>query len=114
MLIEFYYNGCGACNTNAAKVKAVAHEFADTVLTVDYSYDCRESEYTAWIRRHAPMSSHHLVVNGCDTAIFDDLNVNSFPTTILVDKDKNIVARYSGVWSRSVTAAIKRKLASIQ
>lgn len=110
MLIEFYYNTCPACNTNAQYVEKVGIEFTNKVLTVDFGYDCKKTSYDAWIARHRPS---HPVLNGCNSPIFDDLDIGAYPTTVIVDKNKNIVFKTIGTWSNTEMNAIRQKLRSL-
>lgn len=111
ILIEFYFNDCPACNNNAANVKAIANDFNNEVThVVEFSYDCEASDYSSWIRRHTPTA---FVLYGCDHGIFDELNVHSFPTTIILDANRNVVARYVGTWSSRTKTEIRNKMVEL-
>lgn len=108
LLVEFYFNGCSSCQANADNVKEMSNQFNnETTNVLEFSYDCRQSDYDSWIRRHAPTS---FVINGCQSPIFDELNVTAFPTTVIFDSNHTEVARYVGVWSTRTKAAIKLKM----
>lgn len=107
MLVEFYYNSCPACNDNADKVSMIAKEFIATAQVVDFGYDCKQSSYESWIMKHKPK---HPVLMGCDSPIFDSVPVTAYPTTLIVDKNKNIVYKTVGSWSTSKMNTIRAKL----
>jgi Fe-S cluster assembly scaffold protein SufB len=107
MLVEFYYNSCSACNANASKVSMVAKEFIATAQVVDFGYDCKQSSYESWIQKHKPK---YPVLMGCDSPIFDSVPVAAYPTTLIVDKNKNIVYKTVGTWSNTTMNAIRAKL----
>lgn len=105
MLIEFYFNSCPACNQNAPAVKEMSNLFNnDRTHVVEFGYDCRQSDYDAWNRRHSPTA---FLVNGCNSDVLDALNVSAYPTTVIVDKDHNLVKRYVGTWNARTKAEIK-------
>jgi thiol-disulfide isomerase/thioredoxin len=97
MLIEFYFFSCSACNANAPAVERMARDFNnERTNVIEFGYDCSDQDYARWIARHAPSA---FVLNGCDSPVFDALDINSFPTTIVVDAHHDIIKRVVGTWS---------------
>ncbi len=110
ILLEFYFNGCPACNENAPKVKQLAKEYRNTpgVVIVEVSDDCDVGEYRKWIQRHNPIVR---VLNDCDgEKVGASLGVSRFPTTVLLDGSLQETLRVVGVWNSSVLARIRQGL----
>lgn len=108
LLIEFYFNGCSACNANAAAVKEISDEFNNEAThVIEFSYDCDQSDFDSWIRRHSPSS---FVIRGCESPVFDALNIQSFPTTIIFDANHNSIYRHVGTWNQRTKATIRDKM----
>lgn len=112
-VIEFYFAACPACNRNADNVKRLANAFKgnDKVQIVELSIDCQEAAYRTWIGNHSPIGP---VLNGCDAAIVDTLNVSSFPTTYVYAPNKREAMRGVGVWSEATYTRIKRYLDQVR
>lgn len=111
-LLEFYFDSCPACNTNAPNVKEVAEEFhSDRVQVLEVGIDCSASQYANWVRKHNPFVP---VLNDCDRDVTGELGVRSFPTTVIVDCNMQEVKRYVGVWNARTKQEIKDKLLELQ
>lgn len=108
-VIEFYFNSCPACNTNARNVKRLANEYAgnDKVQVIEVSIDCDERQYQTWINNHDPLGP---VLNGCNAPLVRSLAVQRFPTTYVFSPNKREAMRGIGVWSTSTYGRIKRFL----
>lgn len=94
-LLEFYFNGCPACNENAQNVARLAREAAGACV-VEVSIDCDEWKYQEWIRKHKPRWP---VLNDCDGAIAGTARASRYPTTVILDPDYKEAMRSVGVWS---------------
>lgn len=108
MVLEFYFNTCPACNTNAPKVRKLAethHNFFNQII--DVSIDCEPSDYKAWLRKH---SDKFPVLNDCDRSLAESLNVTAYPTTIVLDENHRVIHRSIGVWNDQKEAKIKSYL----
>lgn len=108
-VIEFYFNGCPACNQNADNVKRLQNEYKNNpkVQIVELSIDCDDRQYRTWIANHSPIGP---VLNGCNANIVDELNVSRFPTTVVFAPNKREAMRGIGVWRSSTYNNIKRYL----
>lgn len=112
-VLEFYYNGCRYCNENAPNVKRLAQLYVNKphVQVLEVSVDCQQWAYDAWISNHSPIGP---VLNACDAAIVDTLNVSSFPTTYVFAPNKRQAMRGVGVWSQTTFDRIKRYLDQVE
>lgn len=112
-VIEFYFNGCPACNQNAKNVKRLQNEFKHNpkVQIVELSIDCDERQYRTWIGNHEPAGP---VLNGCDANIVDELGVSRFPTTYVFAPNRREAMRGVGVWSASTYDRLKRYLDQVK
>lgn len=105
MVLEFYFNGCPACNSNAPNVAALAEEYHGTAAQIlEVSIDCDDDDYASWIRKHP---SRAPVLNACDRSLTAELGVRAYPTTIVLDREHKVVYRTTGVWSSAVKTRIK-------
>ncbi len=112
-VVEFFFNGCPACNQNADNVKKLQREFAGNqkIQIVELSIDCDERQYRTWISNHSPVGP---VLNGCDAEIIDTLGVSRFPTTYVFSPGGREAMRGVGVWSRSTYDRIKNFLDQVK
>lgn len=96
-LLEFYFAGCSACNANAGNVKEIAEQFHDKGAQIlDVTIDCDSDQHQLWINRHKPK---HPVLNSCNPDISRDYRVTSFPTTIILGKNNEVLKKFVGVWN---------------
>ncbi len=108
--IEFYFNGCPACERNAANVKRLAQaRHGETAKVVEVSIDCDGGDYADWIRRHG---SSWPVLNGCDRELTRRLGVSAYPTTVVLDRDHSVLFTTVGVWSAATYRRIDAALAA--
>lgn len=110
IVLEFYFNGCPACESNAANVKRLAEEYHGTgAQIVEVSIDDDASDYEDWIQRHEPSWP---VLNDGARQLARDQGVSSYPTTIVLDSAHRVVYRTIGVWSQATYARIARLISS--
>lgn len=105
-VMEFYFNGCPACNQNAPKFEQLyeAYKSSSKVVFLNLGVDCDEDQYTAWIRKHKPQFK---VLVDCGDTVTDGLRVTRFPTVVFVGKDRIEKMRKVGVWSSGDMATFK-------
>lgn len=112
-VLEFYFNGCPACNRNADNVKRLAREFEGNpkVQIVEVSIDCDDRAYRTWINNHAPLGP---VLNACDSDLPDSLRVSAYPTTYVFAPSRREALRGVGVWTGPMYDRIKRYLDQVR
>lgn len=108
MVIEFYFNGCPSCNSNAQNFRSMWGQHGRHAQFLEVSIDCDQSDYEDWTASHDP---EWPVLMDCDRVLAEGpLNVQSYPTTVVVDRNHNVIYRTSGVWNtakkRAISAAI--------
>lgn len=112
LLLEFFFEGCRACRDNQASFHEVASEMAPYAGVFELSIDCGREALLRWVNETEPSWP---VLSVCDRDIVDDLEVLRFPTTIVVDKNRQVILRHVGVWSpeakEKIRQAIKREAA---
>lgn len=97
MVIEFYFAGCPACNTNAPKVHDLVSEvYPQFAQVVEVSIDDERSDYDYWINKWHPITP---VLDGSDRVLTRWFGVTAYPTTVVLDKDHNMIFKTVGVWS---------------
>ena len=111
IVLEFYFNGCPACERNAANVQRLAVDrHGDQANVVEVGIDDDDEVYADWINRHAPVNP---VLKDASRALARRLGVRSYPTTIVLDAAHREVYRTSGVWSsrtyREIEALLPRR-----
>lgn len=112
-VLEFYFNGCPACNRNADNVKRLSREFYGNpkIQIVEVSIDCDDSSYRTWINNHDPLGP---VLNACDSDLIDSLGVSAYPTTYVYAPSRREALRGVGVWTGPMYNRIKRFLDQVQ
>lgn len=106
MVIEFYFNGCPYCNTNAPNVKELAAaNHPRKAQVIEVSVDEDRVEYDKWFAKHHPMIP---VLNGSDEALTRFFGVSSYPSTVVLDKNHNLLFKTVGVWSQATKTRIQR------
>lgn len=104
IVLEFYFNGCPACNNNASNFLDMYREHRSNAQFLEVSIDCDDSDYLDWTRSHRPQWP---VLMDCARVLSEgNLNVASYPTTIVLDSGHNVIYRTSGVWNQSKKRAI--------
>lgn len=104
VVLDFFFNACPACNTNARNVRELAEEFHGTAAqVVEVSIDDDQDSYDSWIGRHG---GRHPVLNGSDGDLVRLLGVRRYPTVVVLDENHEVVWRHVGVW----TPAVKQRL----
>lgn len=108
-VLEAYFLNCPYCNDNAPAVDSVAEAYANEprVQVLDISRDCREADYSEWIRRHNP---NHPVLNDCAKKVIGPLGTRGYPSTYVMDCKGNIVYSTAGAWNSSTKAKIRAKV----
>jgi peroxiredoxin len=108
MVLEFYFNGCPACEQNAPKLAQVAQRWRPAgVEVVEVSIDCDRSDYDAWLGRHHQTWP---ILNDCDRNLAHFFGVSAYPTTVVLKKDHELAWKTVGVWSQATQARIEQIL----
>lgn len=104
-VLEFYFNDCPACNSNAANVHSLAMDLDNhpVAQVLDVGIDRANSEYEDWIRKHSPT---HPVLKDRDRHLAGLYSVRLYPTTIVLGCDNKVIYRNTGVWSSKATEEI--------
>jgi thioredoxin-related protein len=98
-VMEFFFNNCPYCHQNEPFIKKLAEDLKDEpVHVLDIGRDCRDSDYRSWTARHNP---EHPVLKDCSQGLIRQFNVRSYPTTIVVGCDGEVIHRQSGAMSSS-------------
>lgn len=112
LLIEFYFNGCPACNQNAPKIEKIGKEFhGEKTKILEIGVDCEAEEYAEWMKKHPPSG---LILNSCDGTIQDELGVNGYPTSFIFDCSGKQLFKHVGVWSSSAAEQARKILTDLQ
>lgn len=108
-IIEAYYRACYYCNQNAPAVNDLAGEYAANarVQVLDVSRDCRAGDYASWIETHSP---NHPVLNDCKMQVLGPLGARAYPTTYVLDCNKNVVWSHMGTWDAATNKALRAKI----
>lgn len=110
IVVELYFNGCSSCEANARNVRELAEVWhGDRAQVVELGIDCGSADYLDWIARHAPFGP---VLDDCDRIVAHELGVRSYPTTIVLGRDHEVIYRSIGVWSSSIKRDINNALES--
>ncbi len=108
MVIEFFFNGCPYCNDNVVNVKRLTDEYYPSkAQVVEVSVDDERSEYDRWIAKHHPITP---VLDGSDEVLTRWFGVRGYPTTVVLDKNHNLLWKTSGVWNSATRARIRTLL----
>jgi peroxiredoxin len=108
IVIEFYFAGCTACQANAENVKSLATKFHGAkAQVVELSIDCEADVYSQWINAHSPFWP---VLNGCERDLPNKLGIRSYPTTVVLNAQHEMVYRTVGVWSSQTRQRIETHL----
>lgn len=108
MVIEFFFNSCPYCNDNVPNVKQLVSEYhPDKAQVVEVSIDDERSEYDKWIAKHHPTIP---VLDGSDQVLTRWFGVRGYPTTVVLDKNHNLIWKTSGVWSSATKVRIRAYL----
>jgi len=108
-VIEFYFDDCPACNTNAPNVSSLAKKLSNKVMVqvLDVGIDRANSEYTQWVNKHTPA---YPVLKDARRELAATFGVRLFPTTVVVGCDGTAVFKNVGVWSSDVEPKIVAKV----
>lgn len=106
-LLEFYFYGCRACWENMDSFHEVASIVKDEATVIEMSLDCEKDLLSSWAKLS---NAKWPVVSTCDTDVVDELSVSRFPTTLVLDKEWQVVLRHVGVWSSESKEKILRTL----
>lgn len=108
MVIEFYFNGCPACNSNAQNFRSMWGSHGNRAQFIEVSIDCDRSDYEDWVSSHDP---EWPVLMDCDRVFSEGpVNVQSYPTTLVLNENHSVIYRTSGVWTAAKKRAIARAI----
>lgn len=110
MLLEFFFAGCRACRDNREAFHEVASEMAPYAAVFELSIDCEKEKLAGWVEETKPSWP---VLSVCDRDLVDDLEVRRFPTTLVIDRQRQVILRHVGVWSpeakEKILTALRRE-----
>ncbi len=105
-VLEFFANFCGACNDNAVNVNTLADGYKDNarVQVLDMSLDTDPRETASWIANHSP---NHPVVNDGAKTVWNQIDQQYIPTTVVMDCKGTVQFLHNDVWDATATQQIK-------
>lgn len=103
MLLEFFFAGCRACRDNREAFHEVASEMAPYAAVFELSIDCEKEKLSGWVEETKPSWP---VLSVCERDLVDELEVRRFPTTLVIDRQRQVILRHVGVWSPEAKAKI--------
>lgn len=110
MLLEFFFAGCRACRDNRAAFHEVASEMAPYAAVFELSIDCEKEKLAGWVKETKPLWP---VLSVCERDLLDELEVRRFPTTLVIDRQRQVILRHVGVWSpeakEKILTALRRE-----
>ncbi len=111
-LVEAYFLNCPYCNDNAPNVDDMAQSFANEprVQVLDVGIDRSDSQYAAWIKKHAP---NHPVLKDDKRLLIKQLGTSGYPSSYIVDCNGKVRYQTSGVWNMSKETSMKDKISEI-
>ena len=95
-LLEFFFEGCRCCRENHEAFYQVAEAVAPYASVFEVSIDCEEKTLRQWAEKTKPKWP---VLSACDRDLADVLEVTRFPTTLVLDRERQVILRHVGIWS---------------
>ena len=109
-LLEFFFSGCQACKENRSQFHEVAGKVASEAAVFEISIDCDMEKTKAWADETKPSWP---VLDTCSEELISELEVGRFPTTLVLDRERQVILRHVGVWSddakEKILTALKRE-----
>ncbi len=99
-VLENYFLRCPYCNYNAPNVNDLADKYKDdkVVQILDVGIDSSTNDYKTWISKHSP---NHPVLKDATRLLATQLEIEGYPTTVILNCKMEEVYRTVGLWEES-------------